>query len=147
MLQKEVESLKQTLFEKELEKMMQAPCYEAAFALDKELSCLKLYDCLIPNITTTQMYKYLIENDRKIKSDKKVPEEDQLSILKQELAKVKQEFKKIKHENKRMSEKIYVQNNRLEIVNWYIDVMEEGQDNFELAGLYAKLKIDNKNLQ
>ena len=36
-----------------------------------------------------------------------------------------------------MSEKIYVQNNKLEVIQWYIDVMEEGRDNHELAALYA----------
>ena len=29
------------------------------------------------------------------------------------------------------------------MVEWYIDVMEEGQDNHELAGLYDQLKKDN----
>ena len=113
---------------------MHAPCYEATFAINEKLSNLTLYDCLIPNLTTSKMYKYLVQVDKKVKDKLEVPENDQIEVLKEELAQVKAEKKKIKKENKMMSEKIYVQNNKMEVIQWYIDVLEEGRDTFELAG-------------
>ena len=126
---------------------MQAPFKEATFALDDKLSSLRLYDCLIPNLTTSKMYKYLIQTDKKIKHNMDVPENEQIQILKEELARVKSEKKKIKNENQMLSEKIYVQNTKLDVIEWYIDFMEDGQDTIELAELYAQLKKDNNNLQ
>ena len=68
-----------------------------------------------------------------------VPENEQIEILKEELKRVKSEKKKIKNENQILSEKIYVQNTKLDVIEWYIEFMEDGQDTIELAELYAKL--------
>ena len=58
---------------------------EATFALSEQ-SSLKLYDCLIPNLTTSQMYKYLLKNDMTIKDKLDVSQNDEIEILKEELA-------------------------------------------------------------
>ena len=73
------------MFERDLEKIMRTQSKEATFALNEQ-SSLKLYDCLIPNLTTSKMYKYLLKNDRKIKDKLDVSQNDEIEILKEELA-------------------------------------------------------------
>ena len=54
---------------------------------------------------------------------------------------------KLKKENAEMAEKINVLENGLEIVNWYLSVMEQGVDTKEVVKKYAVLTKEHKILK
>lgn len=54
---------------------------------------------------------------------------------------------KLKKENAEMVEKIKVLENGLEIVNWYLSVMEQGVDTKEVVKKYAVLTKEHKILK
>ena len=54
---------------------------------------------------------------------------------------------KLKKENAEMVEKIKVLENGLEIVNWYLSVMEQGVDTKEVVKKYAVLTKEHKILR
>ena len=93
--------------------MLGNPCLEAAFALSNYYTDLKLYDCLIPKIQESQwMEKYV----------QAINESEEVNA-------------KLKIENCEMKEQVKQFKEELEILNWYIQVLEDGKSS---KGLFEK---------
>lgn len=123
---------------------MKAPVREAEFALD-DASALSLYDCLTPLIKEHRRFKLDIGKIRKIYSRADYHSKQKVEQLKADER--AQNYPRVIKENGQLRARVTQLENELSIVEWYLDVLEQGIDTKEIIVEYTKLKKKHKRLQ
>ena len=101
---------------------MKSPCMEAEYAID-ERTTLSLYDCMVPKLKEHRRFK--IQKDSPFSlADFKM----QLKIKEYENSMEVRQLPRLKQEHLEAIDKIKYLESELDIVKWYIAVMEDGKD-------------------
>jgi hypothetical protein len=114
---------------------------EAEFAVD-ESSALSLFDCLVPSMKEFRRYKINL-NDKFTVADFKVQQE--VKMLEWDLHRSRMPV--LIEDNDYLARKNEQLMKELEIVNWYIRVMEDGLDTKELIKKYYNLQQKTERLK
>ena len=103
------------------------PVMEAEYAMDNR-TALDFYDCLVPKLREHRRFRILKDADFSIADFK-----EQVRVKNLELMLEKKKLPKLQKENAEMAEKIKELESELEIVQWYLTVMEDGIDTKEVV--------------
>ena len=128
-----------TILEKAL--AQRTPVMEAEHAMNDRTG-LDLYDCLIPKIKEHRRFKLL--------PDAKFSVADfnaQLKVRQYEAELEKKRLPRLVQANADLQGKCKAYENELEVVNWYLEVMEEGLDTRDMVGQFHALKKQHRKLQ
>ena len=125
----------------ELSLAQKSPTMEAEFALD-EKTALSLYDCLVPVLKEQRRFKIMPDTSLSI-SDFRT--QLKVSQLQRELE--QKSLPRMKKENERLKEHLEQLKNEVNIINWYLDIYEDGGDTKEVIEQYAILKNEHKKLK
>ena len=125
----------------ELSLAQKSPTMEAEFALD-EKTALSLYDCLVPVLKEQRRFKIMPDTSLSI-SDFRT--QLKVSQLQRELE--QKSLPRMKKENERLKEHLEQLKNEVNIINWYLDIYEDGGDTKEVIEQYAILKNEHKRLK
>ena len=125
----------------ELSLAQKSPTMEAEFALD-EKTALSLYDCLVPVLKEQRRFKIMPDTSLSI-SDFRT--QLKVSQLQRELE--QKSLPRMKKENERLKEHLEQLKNEVSIINWYLDIYEDGGDTKEVIEQYAILKNEHKRLK
>ena len=122
----------------ELAYVQKTPVMEAEYALDQR-TALSLYDCLTPMLKEHRRFKIIIEDKFSVNDFKT---QQKLRQLERELE--KRSMPRLLEENAKLNARVKQQENELEVVNWYIEILEEGVNTKQLVQEYTKLKKDHR---
>ena len=116
---------------------LKTPIYEAQYGLDKS-NPLKLYDCLVP-----QMEEHVKRKEMTYVEQMRYDQQKQRANE----VKERTEIDMLKAENRILEAKCNIYIKEMEIVRWYINVMEGGVDASHAMKNYAKVRDECKALE
>ena len=118
---------------------LKTPVMEAEYAID-DRSPLDLYNCLVPKLQ--EQRRFTIHQEFSIADFKA-----QQKIFQMQLELENQRLPRMEIENAGMRTRINQLEKELEIVQWYLDVLEQGIDTKQIVKEFVKLMKEHKKAQ
>lgn len=130
------EARSQAITNLELAYAQKAPTMQAEHAIDDRTGALGLYDCIIPALKEHRKYRFKKDEPFSIEDFKA-----QLELKRIEMELQRQEVPQLRYELEVMKRRKEQLESQVEVVRWYLDVMEKGADTRTIIKDYADLRV------